>query len=58
MLAALEGAVELVPGAHTLAVRAQDATGEPQPAASRDVWNVKGYLTNAWHRVDVDAVDG
>lgn len=50
-----ETAMELAPGAHTLIVRAQDTTGVGQPSALRDVWNVKGYLNNAWHRVEVVA---
>ncbi|NJK42354.1 MAG: hypothetical protein HC937_00890 [Aquincola sp.] len=43
------------PGRHTLAVRATDAAGHQQPAELREVWNVKGYLNNAWHRVTVTA---
>ena len=53
-----EATVEFAPGRHTLAVRAHDDTGEPQPAALRDVWNVKGYLNNAWHRVEIIAAPG
>ena len=43
-------------GRHAVVVRATDAAGHSQPAALHDVWNVKGYLNNAWHRVQVTAV--
>ncbi len=49
-------ALDLPRGAHELAVRAWDAAGQTQPAASDDVWNVKGYLSTAWHRIRVTAV--
>jgi sulfite oxidase len=43
----------LPPGAHPLAVRATDAAGRTQPAELGEVWNVKGYVNNAWHRVRI-----
>lgn len=48
-----EALVELVPGSHTLAVRATDSAGETQPRTLGETWNVKGYGNNAWHRVPV-----
>lgn len=42
-------------GAHELVVRAWDAAGQTQPASPAEVWNFKGYLCNAWHRVCVRA---
>ena len=45
--------VELTPGARELAVRAWDEAGQTQPADAGDTWNVKGYLSAAWHRVPV-----
>lgn len=45
--------VELGVGEHELAVRAWDAAGQTQPALPDDTWNVKGYLSAAWHRVPV-----
>jgi sulfite oxidase len=48
--------VELAPGAHRLAVRAVDAAGQGQPADPAQVWNYAGYLSTAWHRIDVTAV--
>jgi sulfite oxidase len=41
-------------GAHELAVRAWDVAGQTQPADPADVWNCKGYLSAAWHRVRLD----
>lgn len=43
----------LAAGTHTIVVRAHDETGVPQPSQLRDVWNAKGYMNNAWHRVRV-----
>jgi hypothetical protein len=34
-------------------VRATDSAGETMPEKSE--WNAKGYLFNAWHRVEVEA---
>ncbi len=51
-----EASAVLPVGRHTLVVRTTDAAGHTQPAQLRDVWNVKGYLNNAWHRVPVTAV--
>jgi sulfite oxidase len=46
--------IHLPLGRHTLVVRAFDQTGAGQPERLEDVWNVKGYANNAWHRVSVD----
>jgi sulfite oxidase len=48
--------LDLPPGDHELAVRAWDSAGQTQPARTDDVWNFKGYLCAAWHRVPVSAV--
>ncbi len=47
--------VPLAPGEHELAVRAWDDAGQTQPARADEVWNVKGYLSAAIHRVPVRA---
>jgi sulfite oxidase len=47
--------VTLAVGQHTLMVRAVDETGAVQPSDLATVWNVKGYLNNAWHRVSIVA---
>lgn len=40
-------------GSHQIVVRAWDSVGNTQPAETRQVWNFKGYLNNAWHRVNI-----
>ncbi|MCW6509651.1 sulfite oxidase [Lichenifustis flavocetrariae] len=45
--------LDLPVGEHELVVRAWDAAGQTQPARPDDVWNFKGYLSAAWHRVRV-----
>ena len=45
--------VELPAGEHELVVRAWDDAGQTQPSSPGDTWNVKGYLSAAWHRVPV-----
>ncbi len=45
--------LELGPGEHELVVRAWDSSGQTQPARPDEVWNFKGYLGAAWHRVAV-----
>ena len=49
-------ALDLPRGQHELVVRAWDSAGQTQPAAPDDVWNIKGYLSTAWHRIRVAAV--
>lgn len=41
-------------GRHELVVRAWDSAGQAQPSDVAEIWNVKGYLSNAWHRVLVE----
>jgi sulfite oxidase len=48
--------VVLARGPAELVVRARDAHGNQQPADLAAVWNFKGYLNNAWHRVPVAGV--
>jgi sulfite oxidase len=45
--------VSLAPGQHTLVVRAFDTSGAAQPADLRPIWNFRGYMNNAWHRVSI-----
>jgi sulfite oxidase len=47
--------LELPAGEHQLVVRAWDSAGQTQPALPDDIWNFKGYLSAAWHRVPVKA---
>jgi sulfite oxidase len=39
-----------------LVVRAFDTQGRVQPSTLRQVWNAKGYVNNAWHRIHVTCV--
>ncbi len=48
-----EAAISLPPGAQTILARAADRLGNTQPADVRQTWNYKGYMNNAWHRVEV-----
>ena len=34
-------------------VRAWDASKQTQPEDMRPLWNFKGYMNNAWHRVKI-----
>jgi sulfite oxidase len=47
---------ETVSGSALLVVRAFDSAGECQPDDLLAVWNPKGYMNNAWHRVPVQVV--
>jgi sulfite oxidase len=47
--------LDLRPGDHELVVRAWDSAGQTQPERLESVWNFKGYLCSAWHRVRVTA---
>ena len=51
-----EAAIDLPPGEHELAVRASGLGRPDATASATDVWNFKGYLCTAWHRVQIGAV--
>lgn len=46
-----EARVILAPGPAELVVRAADRAGNTMPATLAEVWNAKGYMNNALHRV-------
>ena len=48
-----EATVALSPGDCQLIVRAWDASKQTQPQDVRPLWNFKGYMNNAWHRVKI-----
>lgn len=50
-----EAELRLGPGTHEIAVAAADSAGHRQPAEIAPLWNAKGYLNNAWHRIRVHA---
>lgn len=47
--------ISLASGGHQLVVRAVDSSANSMPEALRTIWNFKGYVNNAWHRVNVYA---
>jgi sulfite oxidase len=47
--------IDIAPGEHELVVRAWDSAGKTQPVSAGDIWNFKGYLCTAWHRVRIRA---
>lgn len=48
--------LDLPPGHHQLAVRAWDSAGQTQPSGPAEIWNFKGYLSTAWHRIAVEVL--
>ncbi len=44
---------KLIPGKYQLVVRAMDTAANTQPQDISQVWNFKGYMNNAWHRVNI-----
>jgi sulfite oxidase len=48
-----EATLNLPPGTYQIAVRVWDSAGRTQPQDARQIWNCKGYLNNAWHRVKI-----
>lgn len=44
---------DLPQGQHELVVRAWDSAANSQPETIASVWNFKGYVNNAWHRVGI-----
>ena len=45
--------IVVTPATSIITVRAWNSAANTQPTAPRDVWNFKGYMNNAWHRVAV-----
>lgn len=48
-----EAKISFSSGTHELAARVKTEKGYPQPDQVADVWNFKGYLNDAYHRVRV-----
>jgi sulfite oxidase len=48
-----EVTLALTPGDCQIIVRAWDASKHTQPEDVRQLWNFKGYMNNAWHRVNI-----
>ena len=51
-----EAHLRLPPGRRPIVARAEDSAGAGQPPEPASVWNFKGYVNNAWHRVTVEVV--
>lgn len=51
--AVFQAQLDLTPGDHELCVCAWDSADNTQFEDLRSVWNFKGYVNNAWHRVRV-----
>lgn len=49
--------LNLSQGEHELVARAFDSASNTQPEDARHIWNFKGYMNNAWHRVQLKASD-
>ena len=45
--------IALPPGERTITARAVDASGCTQPVDPAEIWNFKGYMNNARHRITV-----
>ncbi len=48
-----EAALDMPPGEGEIIARAVDSAANTQPEHARHIWNFKGYMNNAWHRVRV-----
>lgn len=48
-----EAEVDLATGENELVARAWDSSANTQPEHIEPIWNFKGYISNAWHRVRV-----
>ncbi len=48
--------LEVRPGPSELVVRACDSAGGSQPEGLTAIWNPRGYMNNAWHRVTFEAI--
>jgi sulfite oxidase len=51
-----QASLDLPPGAYQVTARAWDSAGNTQPEYVRTIWNFKGYMNNAWHRVSFEFI--
>ncbi len=49
-----EAELQFGPGRHQIVVRAVDSAADTQPEDASSIWNFKGYVNNAWHKVTVN----
>lgn len=50
-----EATLDLGPGPHQVSVRAVDSAADVQPEYAGGIWNHRGYVNNAWHKVRLTA---
>ncbi len=50
-----ETEIELTTKHNEIVARAWDSAANTQPEDARKIWNFKGYMNNAWHRIRVQA---
>jgi sulfite oxidase len=50
--------LEPEPGPCELVVRAWDSAANTQPEDPAEIWNLKGYVNNAWQRVRITVAEG
>lgn len=48
-----ETEIEFAAGHNEIIARAWDSAANTQPEDARHIWNFKGYMNNAWHRVRI-----
>jgi sulfite oxidase len=48
-----EATLTLSPGDYQIVARAWDASNQTQPEYVGQIWNFRGYMNNAWHRVNI-----
>lgn len=48
-----EARLKVASGEYEIIARAFDSASNTQPEDARHVWNFKGYMNNAWHRVKI-----
>jgi sulfite oxidase len=50
-----EAELEVGAGPSEVVVRAWDSSASTQPESAAQIWNLKGYMNNAWHRIGFTA---
>lgn len=48
-----EARLSLEPGTYRISARAVDSASDTQPEDAASLWNIKGYVNNAWHQTRV-----
>lgn len=48
-----EAELQIQPGTRQVAARAVDSAADTQPEDAASLWNIKGYVNNAWHKTRI-----